>query len=42
MNKEQKPKKMENHVGIMVICLPTNKPDVRHRFSTRKRTASIG
>ena len=29
---------MENHVGIMVICLSIDKPDVCHCFSTRKRT----
>jgi hypothetical protein len=33
---------MENHVGVMVVCLPTYKRDVCHRFSTRKGTASIG
>jgi hypothetical protein len=33
---------MENHVSFMVICVPTDKRDVRHRFSTCKRTAPIG
>lgn len=33
---------MENHVGLMVICLPIDKRDVCPRFSTGKRTASIG
>ena len=33
---------MENHVGVMVVCLPTHKRDVCHRFSTCKRAASIG
>ena len=33
---------MENHVGVMVICLPIDKRDVCTGFSTGKRTASIG
>lgn len=33
---------MENHVGVMVICLSIDKRHVCPRFSTRKRTASIG
>ena len=33
---------MENHVGLMVICLSIDKRHVCPRFSTRKRTASIG
>jgi hypothetical protein len=32
---------MENHVGIMVVCLPTHKRDVRTRFSTRERATPI-
>jgi hypothetical protein len=36
-----KTQKMENHVGIMVICLSTDKPDVCPRFPPRKRTAPI-
>ncbi len=33
---------MENHAGVMVVCVPTYKRDVCHRFSTCKGTASIG
>ena len=33
---------MENHVGLMVICLSIDKRHVRHRFSTCKRAAPIG
>ena len=32
---------MENHVGVMVVCLSIDKRHVRTRFSTCKRTASI-
>ncbi|MEN9987184.1 MAG: hypothetical protein RLZZ585_223 [Bacteroidota bacterium] len=32
---------MENHVGIMVVCLPTHKHDVCTRFSTGERAAPI-
>ncbi len=32
---------MENHVGIMVVCLPTHKRDVCTRFSTRERATPI-
>lgn len=33
---------MENHARVMVICLPTHKRDVCHRFSTCKRATPIG
>lgn len=32
---------MENHARVMVICLPTDKCDVCHRFSIGKRATSI-
>ena len=31
---------MENHVSIMVICLPTDQRDVCHRFSIGQRATS--
>ena len=32
---------MENHVGVMVVCLSIDKRHVCTHFSTCKRTASI-